>query len=226
MDDQRDLRLHRRPTQEDARRLAELSDLDPERIAEQAALDEDQVRGWLHEALLYAQRSGEPTRMDVLVSFCLAGAVRCLVELRADLLAHPEFGEDLQAFAVELRPRGPAWDGAARLAAWGYLCAFAAEHINGDFGAVIQLAEVAMPLEPATAEQLVGIGPLSTGQPELFQTRLTRLIVREARGPDDLSGALRLLDTAWPAAWADGWQTIWELHEEHFGDEGAPGADR
>ena len=158
MDDQRDLRLHRRPTPEDARRLAEL-----------------------------------------------AGAVRCLVELRADLLAHPEFGEDLQAFAVELRPRGPAWDGAARLAAWGYLCAFAADHINGDFGTVVQLAEIGMPLEPATADQLVSIGPLASEQPELFQTRLTRLIVREARGPDDLSGALRLLDTAWPQAWTDGW---------------------
>lgn len=221
MDEQRDLRLHRRPTQEDARRLEELSSLDPERVAEQAALDEDQVRAWLHDALVHAQRSGEPTRMDVLVSFCLAGAVRCLVELRADLLADPGHGEDLRALAVELRPRGPAWDGAVRLAAWGYLCAFAAEHITGDFGTVIQLAEVAMPLEPPTAEQLVAIGPLASSEPELFRTRLTRLIVREARGPDDLGGALRLLDAAWPRAWADGWETFWELHEEHLGAGGA-----
>ncbi len=218
MTEPRDLRLHRRPGAEDARRLEELASLDAEGIEAQAALDGEQVRAWLHDVLQYAQRSGEPTRMDVLASFCLAGAVRCLVELRADLLGdEPDRGEDLRALAVELRPHGPAWDGAARLAAWGYLCEFAAQNVRGDFGQVLGLAEHAMPLEPGTAEQLVAIGPLSTREPELFRTRLTRLIVREARGPDDLGTALRLQDTAWPAAWEAGWATIWELHEQQFG---------
>jgi hypothetical protein len=218
MSEPRDLRLHRRPSAEDARRLQELAELDAAGIEQQAALDEEQVRAWLHDALLYAQRSGDPTRMDVLVSFCLAGAVRCLVGLRTDLLDDDrDHGADLRALAIELRPHGAAWDGAARLATWGYLCEFAARHIDGDFGQVLALAEHALPLEPGTAEQLVAIGPLSTREPELFGTRLTRLIVREARGPDDLATALRLRDTAWPAAWDAGWQTIWELHEHQFG---------
>ncbi len=214
-----DRRLRHRVSPEDERRLGQIAGENEEQQAERVALDGEAVGAWLQRALEQAQRAEQPSYVDALCCFSLAAGVRCLLELAIVLLDDEAAPEDLRLLAVQLRPRGPAWDGAARLAAWGYFAEFAQRNVPAQYAEAIEQATAAMPVRPDTCAQVIAFGPLSAEEPELFHTRLARLIVREARGPDDLRGSLELQDGWWAGAWAVGWEAFRELHEHHFPPE-------